>query len=221
MPSWRPDLDPQDLAGRDQPAQVGVQRGTGGTRRIGQHRGREQRVDVAVDDRLGLADRLTDRGLLEMIRDVVRDEDRGDHDQDAGHREHEGSQARPPSRSERRTHHGSPSTVSGARTPHKEPFGSSTGTSAGPRHQSVRAARVRAGPGAGIGALCALSPLGVHIATAKPQAPRAMPPTAMTMQATTPTGSHAPIIGWPRWAVRASWWTQSGSLSAGARRSMR
>ena len=29
-----------------------------------------------------------------------------------------------------------------------------------------------------------------------------------------------PTIGWPRWAVRASCWTQSGSFSAGARRSI-
>ena len=30
-----------------------------------------------------------------------------------------------------------------------------------------------------------------------------------------------PTIGWPRWAVRASWWTQSGRLSGGASRSTR
>ena len=33
--------------------------------------------------------------------------------------------------------------------------------------------------------------------------------------------SQTPTIGWPRCVVRASWWTQSGSLSAGAMRSMR
>ena len=44
---------------------------------------------------------------------------------------------------------------------------------------------------------------------------------AITRQAVMPTGSHRPTIGWPRCAVRASWWTQSGSWSGGAMRSMR
>ena len=54
-----------------------------------------------------------------------------------------------------------------------------------------------------------------------PHAPSRMPPTAITTEATIPKASHWPIIGWPIWAVRASWWNQSGSLRAGARRSMR
>ena len=36
-----------------------------------------------------------------------------------------------------------------------------------------------------------------------------------------PDRSQLPIIVWPRWADSASWWTQSGSFSAGARRSTR
>ena len=40
----------------------------------------------------------------------------------------------------------------------------------------------------------------------------ASPPTARTRQAAIPAGSQIPTIGWPRCAVRASWWTQSGSV---------
>jgi hypothetical protein len=36
-----------------------------------------------------------------------------------------------------------------------------------------------------------------------------------------PTQSQLPTIGWPMCEVSASWWTQSGSLRAGASRSMR
>ena len=54
-----------------------------------------------------------------------------------------------------------------------------------------------------------------------PQAPIAMPPTAIRRQAPIPNGSHTPTMGWPRWAVSASWWTQSGRFSGGATRSIR
>ena len=54
-----------------------------------------------------------------------------------------------------------------------------------------------------------------------PQPPTARPPTASTIQATTPTGSHCPTIGWPRCEVRAIWWNQFGRLKAGDSRSMR
>jgi len=49
----------------------------------------------------------------------------------------------------------------------------------------------------------------------------ARPPTASARHATIPNQSHVPTIGWPRWVVGGSWFTQSGSLSAARRRRSR
>ena len=56
---------------------------------------------------------------------------------------------------------------------------------------------------------------------ANPHAPISTPATPMTTAAITPLASHTPTIGWPKCAVSASWWTQSGSLRGSASRSTR